>query len=512
MGSKFVTVFYQTVGFTIWPHTGKVTFNDQNVSVRPKTFQLLVLLVSSKNMVSKQQILDEIWDDVVVDDDQVIFQSIKELRKLFVGKDVIKTYPRKGYAWIAKIEQNQNIDVSPNDAKAVGLKKATLFNNPLSLAIAATILFIVILAASFMQQGEPAITGSVVVLPIKNNIEDTNHQWVRYGAMDQLIQRLSSSHNVGVLNTDYVMEVMKRADMPRDNFDRQHIEQIFTVSGATLVIEASVTGSSGDYQVIYTLHQQNDIERGAILDEHIGSAIDRLAVIGNRKLDNKNEISTTHYLSAFANQMLAEAIQMRNSGKNLGARQLLEAITVTEPDNLTASRLLVEVALENKDRAAVEEILSNAIPKAIATKNIKELIRLRFFAAMNAAQNGDFDQSQKFIDDVNTDAKLINDWLYLAYASEFTGSLNQHLAKFDLAQANFEQAIEYHKVLQCPLGRSNGLMHLSVLAHAQGDLKVAEYNAKQALAIINERELLSIKPAVKSWIHRIKTSQLQQDL
>jgi transcriptional activator of cad operon len=456
-----VNVFYQTAGFKIWPHTGKVTFNDQNVSVRPKTFQLLVLLVSSTKMVSKQQILDEIWDDVVVDD-QVIFQSIKELRKLFEGIDVIKTYPRKGYAWIAKVEQKQqDIEASTHDAKAVGLKKSNLFHRFLLLGIATTVLFIVVLTALFIDQDEPVITGSVVVLPIKNNIEDTNHQWVRYGAMDQLIQRLSSSYNTGVLNTDYVMEVMKRADMPRDNFERQHIEQIFTVSGTTLVIEASVTGSSGDYQLIYTLHQQHDIERGAILDEHLGSAIDRLAVIVNRKLGNKSEVSTTYYLSAFANQMLAEAIQMRNSGNKIGERQLLEAIIATEPDNLTASRLLVEVALENKDRAAVEEILANTIPKAITTQNIKELIRLRFFAAVNAAQKGDLEQSQIFIDEVNVDAKRINDWLYLAYTSEFTGLLNQHLAKFDLAQANFEQAIEYHKVLQCPLGRSNGLMHLS---------------------------------------------------
>ena len=504
--------YYQTAGCKIFPLTGKVIMNERSVNVRPKTFQLLILLVSSENTISKQQILAEIWDDVVVDD-QVIFQSIKELRKIFVGMDVIKTYPRKGYHWISNVELIQEASELPQVAINIpAVEKQLNGRKSLWLIAAAICLFLLLLAGYFFKQSEPLVTGSVVVLPVTNDVEDSSHQWVRYGAMDQLIQRLSSNSKVGVLNTDYVMEVMTRANMPSDGFNREHIEKIFKVSGTALVIETVLTGTSGDYQLIYTLHQPTDIAKGAILAEDVGAAIDQLAFIINSILGKKSGLITTDYHSDFANEMLAEAIRLSNSDDHSGAEKLLEAIMVTEPENLTAQRLLVEIALQSKNVAMTDRLVAKAIPLAITKNNTKELIRLRFFAAIHAAQQGNILLAQQLISVMEADAKLINDWLYLAYAAEFTGSLNQKLTKFTLARAHFEQAILYHQVLRCPLGHSNGLMYLSALAHAQGDLNTAEDNAKKSLVIIKQHELLSLQPKVEMWLKNLAETKLIQGL
>ncbi len=495
--------FFETAGCKIFARSGKIVFDGAEISVRPKTFQLLVLLVSSKEIISKQQILEEIWDDVFVDE-QVIFQSIKELRKIFAGKDVIKTYPRKGYVWTADVQVLVSEHHTKNEIEQDTKRKpsATMWlSGGLSLLVFAVILYFLIIPNT------PAITGSVVVLPVKNNIEDTNHQWVRYGAMDQIIQRLSSGDEVGVLNTDYVMEVMKRANMPMEGFGREHIEKVFVVSGTTLVVEAALAGNSSDYKLIYNLHQKNGTERGVILEQSIGVAIDKLAHVINQKLGNKINAPAIPYQSAFANEMLAEAIQMKDKGDSLGSKELLEAITVTDPGNLTAKRLLLELAIQSVDTVAADSILADAIPRALDAGNTKELIRLRFFSAMNAVHKGDVELGQKLIEDVKVQAESIKDWLYLAYAYEFTGLLNQRLANYELAQQSFETAIGYHQVLQCPLGQSNGLMHLSVLAHVQGDLDVAKYNAKRSLDIIEKRELLTKKPGVESWIKQIEAHQ-----
>ena len=96
--------YFKSVNYEVYPVSGKVFFEGKSLKIRPKTLQLLVLLLEAQNeIVTKKAILEQVWDDVLVDD-QVIFQSIKELRKLFSGLDVIKTLPRKGYTWIENIQ------------------------------------------------------------------------------------------------------------------------------------------------------------------------------------------------------------------------------------------------------------------------------------------------------------------------------------------------------------------------------------------------------------------------
>jgi transcriptional activator of cad operon len=502
-----VTDYYQTAGIKVFPKTGKAVLDGKPVNIRPKTFELLLMLITSEETVSKQSILNTIWDDVVVDE-QVIFQSIKELRKLFAGRDVIKTFPRKGYAWIAEVEFYSKTEESLLASLTSSHEKKV----PLSFAFKATCTSVFVITCTlilfFLLPKERSITGSVVVLPIQNNIEDSHHQWVRYGVMDQLIQRLSSSEKVGILNTDYVMEVMKRADMPSTSYGREHIEQIFNVSGTTLVVDVMLTGNSGDYQLVYTLHQPTNIEKGAILGDQLGLAIDELASVINRKLGRSTDIKSSGYESAFANEILAEAIALKYQGNKEGAMQLLKAMLVTEPNNLTAQRLVVEIALDNEDSETVDKVLSNAIPMAIQMENHKELIRLQFFAAIQAVRQGDVALSQQLIAQVQTRAEAINDWLYLAYASEFTGVLYQNLKKFEQAETSFNQALEYHDVLQCPLGRSKGFMFLSELAEVQGDVEAAKVHVEHALVITQQRGLKSYLPEVEDRLYKLVNNPL----
>ena len=53
------------------------------------------------------------------------------------------------------------------------------------------------------------LSGALVILPVINQINDNDHQWVYLGAMDQLISRLKSNNKLVVLSTDYVLTVMK---------------------------------------------------------------------------------------------------------------------------------------------------------------------------------------------------------------------------------------------------------------------------------------------------------------
>jgi DNA-binding winged helix-turn-helix (wHTH) protein len=77
---------FYTASHVINSFARTVTGPDEvELKVRAKTFDLLLLLISRPGEVlSKQQILAECWQNVVVDD-AVVVQSIKELRKLLAG-------------------------------------------------------------------------------------------------------------------------------------------------------------------------------------------------------------------------------------------------------------------------------------------------------------------------------------------------------------------------------------------------------------------------------------------
>ncbi|AZZ99248.1 winged helix-turn-helix domain-containing protein [Pseudoalteromonas sp. R3] len=68
------------------------------LAIRHNEAKLLALLLENTHRVlSKEEILNEVWQGKVVSD-QAVFQNISHLRALF-GNDAIKTYAKRGYQW-----------------------------------------------------------------------------------------------------------------------------------------------------------------------------------------------------------------------------------------------------------------------------------------------------------------------------------------------------------------------------------------------------------------------------
>jgi TolB-like protein/DNA-binding winged helix-turn-helix (wHTH) protein/Tfp pilus assembly protein PilF len=79
----------------------RISFDGKPADVQPKVFDLIEYLVRHRErVVSKDELLDEIWPSVVVTEASLT-QSIKRARDLFrqhgVSDDVIRTVSRKGY-------------------------------------------------------------------------------------------------------------------------------------------------------------------------------------------------------------------------------------------------------------------------------------------------------------------------------------------------------------------------------------------------------------------------------
>ena len=97
---------YRFNGWTLEPAQYRFRRGEQLISLRPKTFQTLLYLVEHRNrVVSKDELLDAVWADTVVDE-SVLSQCIGELRRA-LHDDIhdpryIVTIPRIGYRFTGK--------------------------------------------------------------------------------------------------------------------------------------------------------------------------------------------------------------------------------------------------------------------------------------------------------------------------------------------------------------------------------------------------------------------------
>ncbi|MBT0584813.1 winged helix-turn-helix domain-containing protein [Alteromonas oceanisediminis] len=497
--------YFSTAGRYVYPQNGQILYGDKTIKLRPKTMQLLTLLLESAGKtVSKKVILETVWDDVVVDD-QVIFQSIKELRKIFAHEQVIKTLPRKGYIWLPPVEQFAG---KPEKVVSPTVSIGKFRKGLVAIGIALIVIIGVLVSFTKSHQYDKPISGSLMVLPVNNQIMDADHKWVRYGAMDQLIQRLHSTDTAGVLQTDYVFEVMARSKMPSKAFAKEHIEQIFQISGASLIVEMTLAGSPKDYQLLYSLYYRNKIEKGTISNEQVVVAVDNLArIIGNR-LDKNYELPTTRYASSLANEILANALELNQKGEFNQAVDLLKAAIITNPLAVMERRILGQLLVERHyPFQQADNVLQQGILQARRTDNQKELIRLNFWQGMNHLQNGNLEDAQTFFAVAREGANLSKDWLYLAYLEEIKGLIFQDQGEFTKAKMAFHKAMDHHQIMQCPLGYTNGLINLSQLAYAQNQHDQAIEIAQQALNVVNDRELVDKKRDVEKWLRRLNSEQ-----
>ena len=89
-----------------------LTFREQAVSLTPKAFQTLVLLLRNHGkVVEKESFLNEVWADTFVEE-STLSQNILTLRKTlsrFNGdKEFIHTVPRRGYQFVADVQKISN--------------------------------------------------------------------------------------------------------------------------------------------------------------------------------------------------------------------------------------------------------------------------------------------------------------------------------------------------------------------------------------------------------------------
>jgi len=100
---------------------GCVMAGNEEIAIRPKTFEFLRYLVSNPGrLVSKDELLTAVWPNVIVSEDSLV-QCVAELRRALQDHDqhLIKTVQRRGYRFEAAVSAESAIAppvLSPSSA------------------------------------------------------------------------------------------------------------------------------------------------------------------------------------------------------------------------------------------------------------------------------------------------------------------------------------------------------------------------------------------------------------
>ncbi|HEX8567593.1 MAG TPA: winged helix-turn-helix domain-containing protein [Pyrinomonadaceae bacterium] len=106
-----------------------LTFQDQPVSLTPKAFQTLVLLLRNHGkVVEKECFLNEVWADTFVEE-TTLSQNILTLRKALSrfqkDKEFIVTVPRRGYQFVGEVQEILDDEEILGDKEIIVVEKHT---------------------------------------------------------------------------------------------------------------------------------------------------------------------------------------------------------------------------------------------------------------------------------------------------------------------------------------------------------------------------------------------------
>jgi TolB-like protein/DNA-binding winged helix-turn-helix (wHTH) protein/Tfp pilus assembly protein PilF len=175
------------------PDLDELSRAGQTIRLEPRTMRLLLYLAAHRGrVVDVQQLLDEIWPNVVVTQSSV-YQAVLQLRRI-LGDDTehpsyIENVPRRGYRLIATVTLRDTVSAVATDstAAAQGLTQMT------AGSVAGEQL-----AVSDVHQplgpnlgNVPAVEKSIAVLPFTNPSSDQENEYFGEGLAEEILNALS---------------------------------------------------------------------------------------------------------------------------------------------------------------------------------------------------------------------------------------------------------------------------------------------------------------------------------
>ncbi len=200
---------YRFLDFQLDPTQG-LNRSGEQVALEPQALQLLEFLVRNRDrIVSKQEIIDEIWGGAAITD-AALNTRIRSVRKALgdsaASSDYIKTFPKRGFQFVAPITSDEQPErISPAPKRGVIVSGVLL-----ALAIAMLSLSIFADHQRLPETGKP----SLAVVQFDNIGDERTGQYFVDGLTDDLIAHLSRNRELFVVSSATMFSYAKDQTTP----------------------------------------------------------------------------------------------------------------------------------------------------------------------------------------------------------------------------------------------------------------------------------------------------------
>jgi len=468
-------------------NSGLIFKNDKKLKIRAKTLLVLKFLIENKHqVVTKQSLLDHIWADVVVQE-QVLVQSIKEIRDL-LGSDVIKTYSRQGYQWTAQLQK-----VSSDLQSSFKLK----------WFVALLLILILLLSYFIINHTIPNNNNdlSIAILPVNNEMPDTIHDWVPLQGMDYLNQNITTRTKLNVINNYDLLDVIGHSH----DFSNQNIEdkvyQIRKSTGADLIVSTSLMGYPHDFQLHYIIYSSHSVERGVEFADSVTEAFDKLTKQIAQRYSQFDAHAKPSYISDFSNEAFVSGIEHYLQREYIKAMPFFSTTLSSNPNLLAARRYLAACYANTGEIKKGERLLKDNILLAQSNGDIREEIRDNLMIGYllinwlneNSDEQENLASAKHYIENARKLAEHHQDKLFIAYTHHELGKIYRLKKQYVQAIKFLNSALEYHQSFKGSYGQTTALIDLALVSHELNDKKSSEAYFSKAMSIAVENGVATNK-------------------
>ncbi len=159
------------------------------LQLKPKVYETLLALVSrSGHIVDKEELIRQVWPDVVVEENNLT-GNIFSLRRAFAEYQYIETVPRRGYRFTADVKVVTVEDLTVTDRSAAETKVILKEKQPID---------------------------SLAVLPFINASADPEAEYLSDGITESIINNLSQLSGLRVTARSTVFRYKGRESNPQE--------------------------------------------------------------------------------------------------------------------------------------------------------------------------------------------------------------------------------------------------------------------------------------------------------
>ena len=187
---------YRFEGFTLDVRRGALRRGDEELRIRPRSFEVLrYLLERQGKVVGRDELIDALWEGTVVTDDAVT-QCLIDIRKA-LGDDaqsIVRTVPRRGYIFEAPVEVIDPTAQAPGKSRVV------------ALAVVASLLALLVAFMLTRTQDKPDLDPgdgqakpSIAVMPFESMGPDREQTYFADGVSEEIINSLASQPDLKVI-------------------------------------------------------------------------------------------------------------------------------------------------------------------------------------------------------------------------------------------------------------------------------------------------------------------------